>query len=217
MTITSPRVGILSAFALVCAAAAPAAQSTDAVAWAKRAEQAFTAGDFKQAAKSFERAVKVDAENPVYLEGLGRSYEREAEQSAAPMFLTRKARVNFQRALRIDPNNAAALQDLADLEQQPIGLCEGNLNEASLLIDHLQTIDPDAAAREQWMHADSLKQEQRPGQRVLCGPVKAARLLTDPIMNPRRRLLLAKDFAASPAPDALVSQNGTAEIFEQGQ
>jgi tetratricopeptide (TPR) repeat protein len=208
-------VGALLVALLVSACEASAAQSTDAASWAKRGEQAFTEGDFKQAANSYEHAVKMEAENPEYLEGLGRSYEREAEQSALPIFLTRKARISFQRALRIDPNNVAALQDLADLEQQPIGLCGGNLSEAELLNDHLATIDPDAAAREQWLHADAFREDHRPGQRVLCAPVKAVRLLVDPIMNPRRSVLAAKDL--SPAPDAVVSQNTNADTLAQGQ
>jgi tetratricopeptide (TPR) repeat protein len=213
-----PRVGAFAILVLVVlAGAASAAQSMDAASWAKRGEQAFTQGDFKQAANSYEHAVKMEVENPEYLEALGRSYEREAEQSALPMFLTRKARISFQRALRIDPNNVAALQDLSDLEQQPIGLCGGNLSEAALLNDHLATIDPDAAAREQWLHADAVHEDHRPGQRVLCAPVKVVRLVVDPIMNPRRSVLAAKDLSSSPAPDAVVSQNANADTLAQGQ
>ncbi len=212
-----PRVGVILVASLISVGAASAAQSTDASSWAQRGEQAFTQGDFKQAAHSYEHAVKIEAENPVYLEGLGRSYEREAEQSALPIFLTRKARISLQRALRIDPNNVAALQDLADLEQQPIGLCGGNLTEAALLNDHLATIDPDAAAREQWLHADAVNEDHRPGQRVLCAPVKAVRLVVDPIMNPHRSLLAAKDLSSSPAPDAVVSENVNADTLAQGQ
>lgn len=213
------RVGTRLASALLFIAVASfaevasAAQSVDAQAWAKQAEEAFRQGDFSKAAKGYEKAVKNDVENPVYLEGLGRAYEREAEQSAFPIFLTRKARVNLQRALRIDPNNVAALQDLADLEQQPIGLCEGNLSQASMLIEHLETIDPEAAAREQWLLADAVKQEKRPGQLVLCGPVRLTRVITDPILNPRRSLLTT----IPSAPDSIVSQNSQANSLTQGQ
>ena len=212
-----PRVGKLAVSAMILAGSAAAAQNIDAAAWAGKAQQAFSQGDFSGAAKSYEHAVKIDPENTVYLEGLGRTYEREAEQSAFPILLSSKARRSLQRALRMDPNNAAALQDLVELEQQPIGLCEGNLSQASLLIDHLATIDPDAATREQVLHADAVVQEQRAGQKILCGPVKATRLLTDPILNPRRRLLVPSDLSRVAAPDAVVSRTSELQTVAQGQ
>lgn len=156
-----------------------AAEATSAVRYATEAAHAFEIGEFKHAAKAWEKAVKLDPANADYHAGLAEAYEREAEQSAFPLMLTRKARANFEYALRLDPNNAVALQGMIEFQQEPIGLCEGDLKEASKLIGRLEQVAPDAAQRQSALHDDAVAEASRPGQRFLCAPVQISRMLTD--------------------------------------
>jgi tetratricopeptide (TPR) repeat protein len=139
------------------------------------ADAAFHQGDYKNAIKLYRKAVKLDTTNPDYRDMLGRSYERQAEQSAFPLALTYKARESFIRAIQLQPSHKGAIEDLIELAQQPVGLCSGNLDEASALIDRLAQVDPASAARQREYWKDARGEEQRLGQKTLCGPVKISR------------------------------------------
>ncbi len=159
-----------------------AAESMSADVLAKQAQSAFQSGEFKKSAKFLEKAVQLDSTNADYRDALGKAYEREAESASFPLVLSRKARNSFVRALELQPNHAGAMEGLIELAQQPIGLCEGDLAEASALIDRLEQVDPVSAMREREYFADAKHESSRPGQRVLCGPVKVSRAITDHIL-----------------------------------
>jgi tetratricopeptide (TPR) repeat protein len=159
-----------------------AAESSSATTYAKQAQAFFEEGSYKQSAKAWENAVKLDSANPDYRDGLGKAYERMAEQSSFPMFLTTKARRSFIRALELQPDHVGAMQDLIDMAQQPIGLCEGNLTEASALIDRLGQVDPQAAHREREYWTDAKQESRRPGQRLFCGPEKVLEVVKNRVI-----------------------------------
>lgn len=154
---------------------------------AAQGSAAFQQGDYKTAIKLLQKAVKIDTVNPDFRDMLGRSYERQAEQSAFPLGLTYKARENFIRAIQLQSDNKGAIEDLIELVQQPVGLCSGNLNESSALIDRLAVVDAAAAARQREYWKDARNEEKRPGQRTLCAPVKVARAVTSHVL-PHARL-----------------------------
>lgn len=158
------------------------AEFVSAETYANQAKIAFQSGDFKQAAKLYQKAIQYDGANANYRDGLGRAYERQAESSSFSLVLTKKARESFVRALELQPDHAGAMADLIELNQQPIGLCEGNLTEASNLIDRLSQVDPVAGMREREYWQDAQHEAARPGQKFLCGPVKLTRVVTDRVL-----------------------------------
>lgn len=147
--------------------------------YASHGKAAFHQGEYKQAIKFYQKAVKLNTVDPDYRDMLGRSYERQAEQSSFPLTLTYKARESFIRAVQLQPDHQGAIEDLIELAQVPVGLCGGNLNESSALIDRLAQMDPAAAARQREYWRDAKIEEQRPGQKALCAPVKVARAVTN--------------------------------------
>ena len=156
-----------------------AAENSSADVFARDAHFAFRAGEYKKAAKLFSKAVKLDPANADYRDGLGRAYERQAESSSFPVLLTAKARNNYIRALQLQPDNAGAMADLIELNAQPIGLCAGDLKQASMLVDRLNQVDPAAAKHAKESVTDAQIDAARPGQAALCGPVRLSRAVTD--------------------------------------
>jgi tetratricopeptide (TPR) repeat protein len=167
---------------LLSLGALSAAENSSPAAYARQADAFFRNGAYKEAAKFWEKAVRLDSTNPDYRDNLGKAYERLAEQSSFPLIYTSKARHSFARALALQPDHAGAMEDLIDLAQQPVGLCQGDLTEASNLIDRLEPVDPHAAqhAREYWN--DARDDARRPAQRVLCAPEKIASAVTRKIL-----------------------------------
>jgi len=186
--------GRLAASLLLVTGSLAAEEYQSATQYAAHANAAFGEGDYKRAINLYQKAVKLETTDPDYRDMLGRSYERQAEQSAFPLRLTYKARESFIRAIQLQPDNKGAIEDLIELTQQPVGLCGGNLNEASALIDRLAQMDPAAAARQRVYWKDARSEEQRPGQKALCAPVKVSRIVTDHLL-PHPRL----DVSAAPA------------------
>lgn len=178
-----------------------AAENVSAMEYSRSAKEAFRSGDYRKSAKLLEKAVKLDPANAELRDGLGKSYERQAEAASFPLFLTTKARQNFIRALELQPDNAAAMADLIEMAQQPVGLCEGNLTEASQLIDRLGAVDPDQAKREREYWNDAKQDASRRGQMTLCAPVKLSRVVVDHML-PMNKI----PAATAPAPDAVIAE-----------
>ena len=189
--------GRLAASLILVTGSLAAEEYQSAEQYALHADAAFHEGDYKNAIKLYQKAVKLKTADPDYRDMLGRSYERQAEQSAFPFGLTYKARENFIRAIQLQPDNKGAIEDLIELVQQPVGLCSGNLNEASALIDRLRQVDPAAAARQRDYWRDARDEEKRPGQKALCTPVKVSRAVTDHVL-PHARLDMSAKVLASP-------------------
>lgn len=100
--------------------------------------------DFKKATEALERAVAMDSSNSNYFLWLGRAYGRRAETSAfltAPGHAT-KARINFERAVALNPRNLPALNDLFEYYLQAPGFLGGGFDKATALAEKIRTLDP---------------------------------------------------------------------------
>lgn len=149
------------------------------------ANDAFNSGDYKKAAALYEEAVKLQPDNSSAYEGLGRSYERMAESSPFPGRLAGKARKSYQTALNLNPRNVEALQDLIQMHTVPVGVCYGNLDEAAVLIEQLNRIDPSLAAINRWRLQDAVRESRAPEMTVRCGYQKVVREAEKALAIPR--------------------------------
>jgi len=101
-------------------------------------------GDYKKASEYFEKAVAADPKNSTYHHWLGRAYGKRAETSS---FLTapgyaKKARIQFETAVKLDPTNIEALNDLFEYSLQAPGFLGGGLDKAAALIERIGKLDP---------------------------------------------------------------------------
>ncbi len=135
------------------------------------AEEASLQADYHRAVSLLEHAVRVAPEVSEYRLRLGIAYEREAESASFPAHLVRKARRNLERAVVLEPKNADAIAGLAELSYLPAGVCFGNLDEAAMLLDRLEQLDP-ARAEVGRAKLENARQEARSGEyKVRCGAV----------------------------------------------
>lgn len=140
-----------------------------------QARQAFFEGRYKAAASLFEQATKLQPDSSAAFEGLGRSYERLAEMAVLPGRLSVKARKNYQIALDLDPRNSEALQGLIELHTMPVGVCYGNLDEAALLVDQLNHIDPSLGELNRFRLEEAMRESHSPEMAARCGYQHIAR------------------------------------------
>ncbi len=135
------------------------------------AEEASLEANYHRAVSLLEHAVRLAPGVSEYRMRLGIAYEREAESAPFPAHLVRKARRNLERSVVIEPNNADAIEGLAELAYLPAGVCFGDLDEAAMLLDRLGQLDPARAeaGRAKLEHA---RKEARSGEyKVRCGAV----------------------------------------------
>jgi cytochrome c-type biogenesis protein CcmH/NrfG len=100
-------------------------------------------GDYKKAAEAFERAFTMTPGNSEYARWLGRSFGRRAETS--PFFAAKyasKARVYFEKAVALDPNNDEALNDLFDYYLEAPGFRGGGYNKAEGIAQRIAERNP---------------------------------------------------------------------------
>ena len=104
----------------------------------------YQSGDFKKAVDTLEKAVALAPSDSMIQDWLGRAWGERAETSfplAAPGH-ARKAREAFEKAVRLDPANAVALNDLFDYYIQAPGIMGGGIEKARELIPSLARLDP---------------------------------------------------------------------------
>jgi tetratricopeptide (TPR) repeat protein len=95
----------------------------------------FMLGEYKRATDAFHKALELSPRNSEYAHWLGRGYGRRAETSnplTAPMHAS-KARQYFEEAVRLDPGNEEALNDLFDYYLQAPGFLGGGYDKAERL------------------------------------------------------------------------------------
>ena len=144
-------------------------QPSTAAEFAARGDAAFGEVDYKRAAGFYSQAARLAPGVSAYRMKLGEAYERQAESSAFPPPLVRRARNNFEEALRIDPKNAEALAGLTALSLQPVGACYGDLEESRRMVERLKRLDAQLGARAALQLENARKDRQTPEQRVVCG------------------------------------------------
>ena len=101
-------------------------------------------GNPKKASEFFEKAVAADPGSSDYRLWLGRAYGRRADTSSfvtAPSFAT-KARLNFEKAVELDPRNLEAVNDLFEYYLDAPGFLGGGLEKAAALAQRIGELDP---------------------------------------------------------------------------
>jgi tetratricopeptide (TPR) repeat protein len=101
-------------------------------------------GDFKKATEALEKAAGLAPSDSMIQTWLGRGWGERAETSFAfaAAAHARKAREAFERAVRLDPANALAMNDLFDYYLQAPGFLGGGIEKARELIPSLAKLDP---------------------------------------------------------------------------
>lgn len=92
----------------------------------------FMLGDYKRATEAFQKALAIDPSSSDNAHWLGKAYGRRAETSSpflAPMNAS-KARQYFEEAVRLDPADEEALNDLFDYYLQAPGFLGGGFDKA---------------------------------------------------------------------------------------
>jgi tetratricopeptide (TPR) repeat protein len=135
----------------------------------QQAREAFNEGRFNDALALYQQVAKLQPNNSAAFDGIGRSYERLAELSPFPGRLAGKARKNYQIALTLNPRNTDALQDLIEMHTVPVGVCYGNLDEAALLVEQLNGIDPTLGEVSRFRLHEAVSDSRTPEMRARCG------------------------------------------------
>ncbi len=142
---------------------------SSAAEFAAQGDIAFREVDYKRAEAFYSQAARLAPDVGDYRVRLGEAYERQAESSSFPSPLVRRARHNFEQALRIDPQNAQALADLTALSLQPVGACYGNLEDSRRMVERLTRMDPQLGARAALQLENARNDRRTPEQHVVCG------------------------------------------------
>jgi len=98
---------------------------------------------YKPATDNFQKAASMDAKNADYALWLGRTWGRRAE-AASPLTApssASKARQFFELAVKLDPRNQEAVNDLFDYYLNAPGFLGGGLDRAAGLAKHIAELD----------------------------------------------------------------------------
>ncbi len=100
--------------------------------------------NFKKASEAFESAAAVAPNDSMIQTWLGRAYGRRAETSFAltAMGLAGKTREAFERAVKLDPHNCEAVNDLFSYYVEAPGIVGGGIDKAHTLLPLIETCDP---------------------------------------------------------------------------
>lgn len=132
----------LALVALVTAALLPAATRQSADALEQEGKRLYLQAEFSRAIQTLEQAAALDPQNSTIQTWLGLAWERRAGLSsplASSGFEKRSCRA-FEKAIRLDPHNTEAADNLLDLYLQT-----GRIEEARSLIPTLAATDPSQA------------------------------------------------------------------------
>ncbi len=107
----------------------------------------FELNDFERAVKSGERSIKLDPRNSEYHMWLGRAYGRKAEQGGlfSALAYVKKARHEFEEAVRLNPSNLDGQQDLIEFYWRAPRIVGGGDDKAQRQIEALAAVDPGEA------------------------------------------------------------------------
>src|SRR5260370_31735928 len=120
----------------------------------------FGLGQFKQATENFQKATSLDPKNSDYALWLGRTWGRRAEAASpitAPVAAGR-ARTCFELAVKLDPRNQEAVNDLFDYYLNAPGIMGGGLDKAAAVAKHIAELDEAEGHFAQAQLADRRKQ-----------------------------------------------------------
>src|SRR5882724_7159094 len=103
----------------------------------------FESEQFDRAIPAAEAAISLDAKNSVYHELLGRAYGEKADRSGwfSALSLAKKARKEFETAVRLDERNFSAMQALIEFDCSAPGIAGGGEDKARPEIQKLAALD----------------------------------------------------------------------------
>ena len=98
--------------------------------------------DFATAVTVLEQAVKADSSKSEYHRWLGRAYGLSAEQASwfKAMKWAKKARISFEKAVEVEPENIEALLDLREFYRQAPSFLGGGKDKADLITEKLKAL-----------------------------------------------------------------------------
>ena len=99
---------------------------------------------FDRAIPYAEKAVALDPQNSKYHELLGRLFGEKADRSGwfSALSLAKKARKEFETAVRLDERNFSAMQSLIEFDCSAPGMAGGGEDKARPEIERLSALDP---------------------------------------------------------------------------
>lgn len=108
----------------------------------------FTLRQWSAAAKACEQAVRLGGQNSRYHMWLGRALGEQASNASflSAYSLVKRARTEFETAVRLDPKNAEALADLGEFYVDAPGIVGGGLDKAESVALELDRVDAARAA-----------------------------------------------------------------------
>ena len=111
----------------------------------------FAVGDWDHAISSCEKAVSLSPDQSDYHMWLGRAYGEKADGSnfLVAAGLSKKVRAEFERAVALNPQNAAARTDLAEFYMEAPGIVGGGQDKARAQAAELMKVD---AAKAHWVN-----------------------------------------------------------------
>jgi tetratricopeptide (TPR) repeat protein len=112
----------------------------------------FAVGSWDHAISACERAVSLAPQSSEYHLWLGRAYGEKADASNffVAAGLAGKVRTEFERAVALDPQSAAARTDLAEFYLEAPGIMGGSQDKARAQAAYLMKLDP---GRAHWVYA----------------------------------------------------------------
>lgn len=122
----------------------------------------FSMEDWDNAVRTSERAISLRPEDASYHLWMGRAYGEKAAE-ANPLKaagLARKAKAEFERAVKLNPNDIAARADLAEYYVEAPAIMGGGLDKAREQAAEIEKLDPATA---HWVLSRVARKEKRLG------------------------------------------------------
>ena len=120
----------------------------DAATWTQAGQKHYEHCEFKDAAKAFLKALQFHPKDARLHHWLGKSYAKMAEVATLLHASkdARRARVNLEEAVDLDPRNREYLRSLFDFYLDSPEWFGGGLDRAALLVERIEPDDPGAQA-----------------------------------------------------------------------
>lgn len=138
---------------------------------------------YDRAVTEGEHSVRLDPNNSEYHLWLARAYGRKAEQAGgfSGFSLAKKSRREFEDAVRLNPTNFGAQQDLIEFYAKAPGIVGGGKDKARQQIDQLAVLDAaeaHAALGNLWVEKKNMQQAEKEFDLVIeSQPKRIDRLL----------------------------------------
>jgi tetratricopeptide (TPR) repeat protein len=123
-----------------------------------------------------QRAVNLEGQNSDYHMWLGRALGEKADRASflSAFSMAKRAREEFEEAVQLDPENAAALADLGEFYYEAPGVVGGGAEKADEVAAQLDRVDPERAHELRGRTAESRK-DYATAERELRAALAASR------------------------------------------